>query len=600
MNLGIRSKLFLVSLGLIAASVVAAGLYLSTALDRSLTERVRADLLVRAQLVARDASVTVAKAGDRRAWDALADELGKRSQARVTLVDRGGSVIGDSEVSLGDLATLESHAGRSEIKEAMARGEGVSVRHSSTLGERLMYVAVPFRRGSEIAGVARLATPLTHIQVAIAQLHQSLFVASLMALGLAVLMSTIAAHLVSRSVRRVTESARTMAAGNLGSRVRPAGSDEVATLGRALDQLAESLTTTLEQLRSEKDLLGRILTGMNEGVLVLGPDGRVVLVNPALREMLLLDAEAIGKPLLEVVRNAELKEILEGAAAGDAQDPIASEVELSGLKPRRLLVHAAPLRDEPRGTIAVFVDVTNLRRLESLRRDFVANVSHELRTPIAAASSAAETLRSALGAAGPGAAVQSVPDLEAARRFVDIAERNIDRLRQLVEDLLDLSRIEAHDFRLRPEPLDPGPFIDRVLESYRGRAGEKQIQLNATATSAGGVVADPRALERVLGNLVDNAIKYCPPGSKVNVSAERVQSRWLLAVEDTGEGIEPKHLPRLFERFYRVDAGRSRALGGTGLGLAIVKHLVEAAGGTVEVQSTVGRGTTFTVRLPAA
>jgi two-component system phosphate regulon sensor histidine kinase PhoR len=589
-KLGIRSKLFLVSLGLIAASVVVADLYLSTALDRSLTERVRADLLVRAQLVARDASVTAAQATDLRAWDTLADELGKRSQARVTLVGRDGSVIGDSEVSLGELATLENHAERPEIKEAVASGEGVSVRHSSTLRERMMYVAVPFRHGSVIAGVARLATPLTHIQVAIAQLHRSLIVASLFALGLAVLMSTIAAHFVSRSVRRVTESARTMAAGDLRSRVRPTGRDEVATLGRALDQLAESLTTTLEQLRSEKDLLGRILTGMNEGVLVLGPDGRVVLVNPALREMLLLDAEAIGKPLLEVVRNAELKEILERAARSgdDAREPIASEVELSGLKPRRLLVHAAPLRDEPRGTIAVFVDVTNLRRLESLRRDFVANVSHELRTPITAASSAAETLRSALG------------DPNAARRFVDIVERNIDRLRQLVEDLLDLSRIEARDFRLRPEPIDLAPFIDRVLESYRGRAAEKQIQINATATSAGSIRADPRALERVLGNLVDNAIKYCPPGSKVSVSAERMQSRLLLAVEDTGEGIEPKHLPRLFERFYRVDAGRSRALGGTGLGLAIVKHLVEAAGGTVEVQSTVGRGTTFAIRLPVA
>jgi two-component system, OmpR family, phosphate regulon sensor histidine kinase PhoR len=586
-KLGIRSKLFLVSLGLIAASVVVADLYLTTTLDRLLTERVRADLLVRAQLVARDASITAAPLGDRRAWDALADELGARSQARVTVVDRDGAAIGDSEVSLADLARLESHAGRPEILEAVAKGEGVVVRDSATLRERMMYVAVPFWRRGAVAGVVRLATPLTHVRVAIAQLHRSLAVASLLAFGFAVLMSTVAAHLVSRSVRRLTASARAMAAGDLESRVRPSGGDEVAALGRALDQLAESLTTTLEQLRSERDLLGRILAGMNEGVLVLGPDGRVVLVNAALREMLLLDADAVGKPLVEVIRNAELNEVVERAvkAGSGHAEPVASEVELTGLRPRRLLVHAAPLRDEPQGVIAVVVDVTNLRRLESLRRDFVANVSHELRTPITAARSAAETLRAALG------------DPDAASRFVGIVERNIERLQQLVEDLLDLSRIEARDFRLQPEPLDLAPFIERVLESYRGRAAEKQIQLAAT-TSAGSITADPRALERALGNLVDNAVKYCPAGSRVTVTAERSEAGLRLAVEDTGEGIEPKHLPRLFERFYRVDSGRSRALGGTGLGLAIVKHLVEAAGGRVEVQSTVGRGTTFTIRLP--
>jgi two-component system phosphate regulon sensor histidine kinase PhoR len=497
-------------------------------------------------------------------------------------------VIGDSEVGLGQLSHLENHAERPEVKDAVARGEGMSMRYSSTLREQMMYVAIPFHKGASIAGVARLATPLTNIRTAIAQLHKSLVVASLLALALAVLMSTIAAHLVSLSVRRVTESARAMAAGDLTTRVRPTGGDEVSALGHALDQLAESLTTTLDQLRSERDLLGRILTGMNEGVLVLDADGRVVLVNPSLREMLLLDADAVGKPLLEVVRNADLKQTLGRAAeAGDhAVEPISAEVELFGLKPRRLLVHAAPLRDEAGGIIAVVVDVTNLRRLESLRRDFVANVSHELRTPITAARSAAETLHAALG------------DPAAARRFVDVVERNIARLQELVEDLLDLSRIEAHDFRLRPESLDLGPFIDRVLESYRGRAAEKQIQVNRSVTGLGSAMADPRALERILGNLIDNAIKYCPAGSTVTVSMETTEAEVRLCVEDNGEGIDLQHLPRLFERFYRVDSGRSRGLGGTGLGLAIVKHLVDAAGGKVEAHSTVGRGTTISISLP--
>jgi two-component system phosphate regulon sensor histidine kinase PhoR len=327
---------------------------------------------------------------------------------------------------------------------------------------------------------------------------------------------------------------------------------------------------------------------MHEGVVVVDRHGRIVLVNPALRAMLLLGADAVGKLLMETVRHAQLHEMLEDAREAPSDLPV--EIELPGLKPRRVLVQAAPLSGDDEGMLFVFVDVTELRRLESLRRDFVANASHELRTPIAAVRSATETLRN--GALSDGVA---------AARFLDIIERNSVRLQNLVEDMLELSKLESNEFKLKRERVELERVVPLVLALFRERAEKKGVRLAAELRPpVPEIEGDARALEHVLSNLVDNAVKYCPSGASILVRATELDGRVRLVVTDSGPGIAPEHLSRVFERFYRVDAGRSRDLGGTGLGLSIVKHMVEAMRGKVSVESRVGNGSTFTVSLPRA
>ncbi len=398
-------------------------------------------------------------------------------------------------------------------------------------------------------------------------------------------LAELAVRWLDETVRPLTETARKMHDGDLTVRSRIARDQDIGELGAAFDQLGGSLSRTVSELRSERDLVSRILDGMHEGVLLLDNDGKVALMNPALREMLLSSADVIGRPLLEVVRHAELKELLDRARL--TRKTSSGEVELGGLKPRRLLVRGTSFTQHGGGLLAVFFDVTDVRRLESLRRDFVANVSHELRTPVTAILSAAETLD-----------VTVDKDPAGSRRFLGIVERNAARLQRLIEDLLDLSRIESRELRLRPEVFAFEPYASHLLGMFRERADKKRIVLRLDVTPRLEADHDRRALDQILTNLVDNAVKYCPDGSTVVLRGRRAGDGLVLRVEDDGPGVAEAHLPRLFERFYRVDAGRSREMGGTGLGLAIVKHLVEAMGGTIEVESVLGEGTTFVMNLP--
>ena len=583
MRFGIRAKLFAGALVLIGVAIAAAELYLSHALENQLTERIRGDMLTRAALIAERAATSVPGLEEGRA-DPLADALGRIGGVRVTLVRPDGTVAGDSEVDLEQLRRVENHGERPEVLEALGTGKGSSVRFSTTVSARMIYTAVPMLLDGKPVGVARVALPLVEVDEAIAQMRRTLAAAALFALGFAALLSFSAAEFTSRRLRELTDAARRMAAGNLDVRTRTTGHDEIVALGHALDQLADSLSKSLGELRAERDLLTGILSSMNEGVLVVGGDGRVVLTNPALRAMLLIGADAVGKSVLQVVRNADLNHLLERAGHGHLAE---GEIDLAGLMRRRALVRAVTLEDEPRGVLAVFVDVTELRKLEAVRRDFVANASHELRSPLTTIKAAAETLR-------------DENESKAASRFIELIQRNAERLANLIDDLLELSRIESRDLNLELEPVDLHSVVDRTLAQHAHRAQLKRISITQQVPQGLAVRGDRRALDHILGNLVDNALKYCGEGASVRIAGAASEAGVTVSVADTGPGIAPEHLARVFERFYRVDAGRSRELGGTGLGLSIVKHLVEAMGGAVSADSRPGAGTTFSFTLQPA
>jgi two-component system phosphate regulon sensor histidine kinase PhoR len=587
MKLNIRGKLFAVSLALIGLSMLAAEIYLRPAVENNLLDRIRGDLYARLALVVQPTRAITDL--DHARWDALADELGSRANGRVSFIDADGVVLGDSQVSLADLAHVENHRDRPEVAAALAGAQGSSTRHSATVHERLLYAAIPLALPGGRTGAARLAVPLDEVDAAVRKLRHILWAALGLALIVAVVLSSAAAQMLSRALGRMTEAAQRMASGDLAVRTRPVGTDEIAELGRALDVMAGNLASTLTALRTERDLLEVILQSMQEGVLVLDQESRMILVNPALRATFSLGPDAEGRAALELIRNAELQSILERARRGSGA--VTGEIEITSPKPRRLLVHAASLpvlNARPQGLLAVFVDVSEMRRLETLRKDFVANVSHELRTPITAVRSAVDTLRLTLER-DPGAS----------DRFVDIIDRNAQRLGALVEDLLDLSRIESKEYRPEVAPVQLRTAADQVLSLLRPRIEEKSFDVaNEIPADLPTARADRKALEQVFTNLLDNAIKYCGPGTRVRVRAKLAGSVVRVEIADSGPGIEPRHLPRLFERFYRVDSGRSRDMGGTGLGLSIVKHLVEAMNGTLGVDSVPGKGATFWFTLP--
>jgi two-component system phosphate regulon sensor histidine kinase PhoR len=587
---GLRTRLFVMWIVLVSACAAAADAALTSRVEARAKATLQRDLVARARLVAREVSLSstdvIDSVAGSAAAQALTSALRPLADARVTLIRRDGRVLGDSDASLAD-PTAADLAAQPDVRDALAGGVGISVRPGLAGWPAVMHVAVPFERDG-VGGAARLAESLADVDLARAEVRRGIWFAAAMVLALALILSDAVARRVSGLSGVLMRAARRMSDGDLTVRTRISGRDELAQLGQSLDALAGGLGRTLAELRAERDLQKRILEAMHDGVAVVDRHGRVALVNPALRSMLLLGADAVGKLLIETVRHAQLSSLLERARADMDDRPV--EIELPGLKPRRVVVHAAQLSGGDEGILFVFVDVTELRRLESLRRDFVANASHELRTPIAAVRSATETLQSG-----------ALDDPIAAIRFVDIIERNAQRLQILLEDMLELSKLESNEFKLKRERVELQRVVPIVLALFRERAEKKGVRLAAALPVAlAPVDGDARALEHVLSNLVDNAVKYCPPGSRILVGASEENGDIRLVVTDTGPGIAREHLSRLFERFYRVDAGRSRELGGTGLGLSIVKHMVEAMRGRVSVESAVGKGSTFAVLLHRA
>lgn len=510
--------------------------------------------------------------------DALARRLGDLTGHRVTVVASNGAVLGDSGVEPHQVAELDDHGARPEVVAARSRGEGAAVRRSASVDADLVYAAILTERGD----VLRFAMGIAQLDDAVARVRRRILLVGGIALLPAALFSLGFSMAVTRPLRRMRGIAIDMARGDLTRRVRLDRSDELGELGTALDALADELQRRLAQLEDEREEMRALIDSMSEGVLAVGPDATVLRANPAARRIFGLDEGFRGAPPELVARQRGFLDLVRRAAGGEPIGP--TELIHDG---EHILATAEPL---PKGgAVLVFLDISELRRLEGVRRDFVANVSHELKTPLTVIRGHSETL------------VDEDLPADLRREFAEAVRTNADRLRHIVDDLLDLSRIESGGWKPQPEPLALDAAAREAWQGFAPVAKQREVDFAVEAEAAATAVrADPGAVRQIFSNLFSNALRYTPTRGRIEVRARPARPGWIqVDVADTGSGIAARHLDRIFERFYRVDAARSRAEGGTGLGLAIVRHLVEAHGGRVEAESDVDVGTTIRFTLPS-
>lgn len=520
----------------------------------------------------------------------LAERIGSAIKARVTLIDRTGRVTGDSDVSRSGLAHLENHLKRPEVVQAMGGGTGSSLRYSETLKTDMLYTALSYESASH-GGFIRLALPLEHFSSATAALHRMTAGAVGMALLAALLFSLFLSRVTSRPLREMAAMAARIGKGGEQRRIPVTSHDEIGALATVLNDMAERIDSQMHGLAAEKTRLDTILRGMGEGVMVATTDGVITLVNPIFRKMFAMSEGVEGKKLIEVSRNPDLQAAFHDLTASGGELTREIRIQPGDVT---LLTHWVPLAMEGagQGVVAVFHDITDRKYVEEMRRDFVANVSHELRTPVSVIKGYAETLMQ-------DDMLTSEP--ERATRFVEIIRKHAERLTTLINDILTLSCLEARNTALELNAMDIATTIAKSCAMLAPHGAEKGISLrNDISGPLPRTLVDQGRLEQILVNLIDNAIKYTPEGGVIRLFAEQGDGLLKVSVQDSGIGIPARDLPRIFERFYRVDEGRSRAQGGTGLGLAIVKHIVQLHGGELTVTSIPGKGSTFSFTLRMA
>jgi two-component system phosphate regulon sensor histidine kinase PhoR len=521
--------------------------------------------------------------------DTLAKQLGKASGLRITVVLSDGKVVAESEE---DPAFMENHRTRPEIARALDTGVAeYDVRHSDTLHQDFLYVALPFPGNGEPWGVVRVSKPAITVDEALGAFQQRIIYGALTAAMVIVAVSWLIARRISRPLEVMTRGAERFGGGQLDYRLPVGGSREIAMLAETLNTMAVRLRQQLETSSVQRNEQDAVLFSMEEGVLTLGNQGRILNLNRAAGQMFQLDpAKVRGRPIHEVLRKADVLKFVENALSSAL--PLQEDIVIYDKDKHFLTAYGNVLRnaqEERIGVLVVFRDVTRLRHLENVRRDFVANASHELRTPVTSIKGFVETLLEG-----------GLEDRENAQRFLRIVLDQASRLGAIIDDILSLARVEK-DSTDRNVVLERGPIravLDAAIGMCRQQAEAKSIRLAVNCDPDLAADINVGLLEQAVVNLIDNAVKYSPSGASVEVTAVEENGEVVMQVIDHGCGIEPRHLSRLFERFYRADPGRSRQLGGTGLGLAIAKHIALAHGGSISVRSKVGEGSTFSIRLP--
>jgi two-component system phosphate regulon sensor histidine kinase PhoR len=584
MKLSLQWKWFLGLTGLLAALLLLVTVCIDISLPPYLRQRVQQDLERNCRLVHHlTAPALAATPLNTNEVNNLAHALGRQTGLRVTLITLNGTVVGESDKPPHELAGIENHLHRPEVQDALQRGLGIARRHSDTVNVDLLYVALPALPPGAYAprGVVRVAIPLHAVAETTGRVRRIVAMASLIVALIDIPFLFWLARRYSEPIDAMRKMAGRVAGGDFSARAPYRVGGELGELGLALNDMAGQLDTRLRELGEEKAGLAAILSSMTEGVLVTDAAGRIRLLNRALRQQFQLTDAALGKTVLEVFRNVELEKLIAA--------PTARELTFHAPTERNFVVNAAALANET-GVVIVFHDISRIKQLETLRQEFVANVSHELRTPVSVIRGYVETLRE-----------EPPPDPATTRQFLATVQKHARQLEALIEDLLNISALESQQARIEFGPVPVSEVVAAVIDELNQQIRDKAMTVTANLPAdLPAARADRERLHQVFVNLLGNALKYTPAKGQVTISARATGNEIEYCVADNGPGIAAEHLPRVFERFYRVDKARSRELGGTGLGLSIVKHIVQAHGGRVWAVSEAGKGSRFYFTLPAA
>ena len=514
------------------------------------------------------------------------EALGKEIKTRITIIDTKGRVLSDSEESS---TQMDTHSDRPEIKEALLGKTGKSIRYSFTLEINMLYIAIPMVKDNQILSIVRLALPLTEVSKNIAYLRQIIFSSTIISLLIASLISLIISLNITRPIKEMTEISQRISKGDFSKKLEIRSQDEIGQLSLALNQMSEDLENKIKIISEDKNKMEIILSSVIEGIAAIDQKGKFILCNDAFEKIInLSQIKVLGRFHWEIIRNNQLNELLkETIHQGQT-----STQEITILFPQEKIFFASstPLGEKENiwGAVVVLNDITQIKRLEKMREEFVANVSHELRTPLTSIQGFIETLKDG-----------AIKDPEKTQHFLKIIEKQSNRLNNLVEDILKLSKIESQEIVVNLQSTNLKDLLDKVIAEFKEKIILKKIQININISPQFPLLkVDPEQIELALGNLLDNAIKYTPEKGEISISFLEREKDIYLEIADNGIGISQEHLPRIFERFYRVNKDRSRDLGGTGLGLAIVKHIVKVHKGTIGVDSNPGKGSKFFIILP--
>ncbi|MFQ6609181.1 MAG: ATP-binding protein [Fidelibacterota bacterium] len=516
----------------------------------------------------------------------LCNRLGDLTNTRITIIAKDGAVLGDSDENP---SIMENHLTRPEVEAAIKTGIGTTERYSHTLGQEMLYLAIPVKIGSTEIFI-RSSFPVTALETTISRIRNRVIFWGTIIIVLVAIASLGVSHKITHPLKKMQEGAERFAAGEFSNRLEVHETDEIGGLANSLNVMASQLDTRIKTIVDQKNEREAVLASMIEGVLAVDSNERIIILNKtAIKLFKINQTDPLGKPIHEVIRSTELVQFIQQVLSSNTL--IEKEIVFFDITEKYLKIHGTPLKSTEMnriGALIVFDDITHLKRLENVRREFVANVSHELKTPITSIRGASETLMNLTDSA--------VLDTQT---FVDIITRQSIRLETIINDLLELSRIERfeenHNISMENQPLKP--VILQAIGDCQTSAENKNIRLCLDVDDGISATINAGLIQQALNNLIENAISYSHYGSEVNMVLNRSNDQVHLSVEDRGCGIEGSHIPRIFERFYRVDHSRSRNAGGTGLGLSIVKHIVQVHNGSVSVKSEIGKGSTFTITL---